>query len=100
MEENINCLGNEVLCICLRSFHLWGGLIFRMDDHDSSPNFIMILNSMFPSWIMILNNMFPNWIMILNSMFPSWMMTLNSMFPSWRMIQYFSHWVGDFLSLS
>ena len=89
MEENINCLGNEVLCICLRTFHLWGGLVFIMDDHDN-----------FPNWIMILNSMFPNWIMILNSMFSSWMMTLNSMFPSWRMIQYFSHWVGDFLSLS
>ena len=54
-------------CISLRTFHLWGGLVFIMDDHDN----------------------FSNWIMI-----------LNSMFPSWRMIRYFSHWVGDFLSLS
>ena len=67
-------------CISLRTFHLWGGLVFIMDDHDNSPN-----------WIMILNSMFSNWIMILNSMFPNWMMTLNSMFPSLRMIQYFSH---------
>ena len=52
------------LCVSLRTFHLWGGLVFIMDDHDK----------------------FPNWIMIPNSMFPSWMMTLNSMFPSWRMI--------------
>ena len=66
------------LCVSLRTFHLWGNLIFIMDDHDN----------------------FPNWIMILNSMFPSWIMTQNSMFPSLRMIQYFSHWVGDFLSLS
>ena len=64
VEENINWLGNEVLCICLRTFHLWGGLVFIRDDHDN----------------------FPNWIMILNSMFPSWRMTLNSMFPCWRMI--------------
>ena len=63
------------LCISLRTFHLRGGLVFRMDGHDN----------------------FPNWIIILNNMFPSWMMTLNNMFPSWRMIQYFSHYVGDFL---
>ena len=55
------------LCISLRTFHLWGGLVFIIDDHDN----------------------FPNWITILNSMFPSWMM-----------IQYLSHSVGDFLSLS
>ena len=55
------------LCVSLRTFHLWGGLVFIMDDHDN---------------------------------FPNWMMTLNSMFPSWMMIQYFSHWVGGFLSLS
>ena len=77
------------LCVSLRTFHLWDSLVFIMDDHDNSPN-----------WIMILNNMFHNWIIILNSMFSSLMMTLNNMFPSWRMIQYFSHWVGDFLSLS
>ena len=65
------------LCVSLCTFHLWGDLVFIMDDHDN----------------------FPNWIMILNSMFPSWIMTHNSMFPSLRMIQYFSHWVGDFLSL-
>ena len=23
-----------------------------------------------------------------------------SQFPNWRMIQYFAHWVGDFISLS
>ena len=75
------------LCISLRTFHLWGGLVFIMDDIDNFPNWIMILNSMFSSWKMTLNNMFPNW-----------MMTLNSMFPCWKMIQYFSHWVRDFLS--
>ena len=58
-----------------RTFHRRGGLVFIVDDHDS-----------FPNWIMILNSMFPNWMMTLNSMFPNWMMTLNSMFPSWRMI--------------
>ena len=67
MEENINCLENEVLCVSLRTFHLWGGLVFIMDDHDN---------------------------------FHNWMMTLNNMFPCWRMIRYFSHWVGEFLSLS
>ena len=67
VEEKINCLGTEVLCISLRTFHRWGGLVFIMDDHDN---------------------------------FPSWMMTHNSIFPCWRMIRYFSHWVGDFISLS
>ena len=66
------------MCVSLHTFYLWGGLVFIMYDHDN----------------------FPNWIMILNSTFPSWMMTLNSMFPSWRMIQYLSHLVEDFLSLS
>ena len=66
------------LCVSLRTLHLLGGLVFIMDDHGN----------------------FLNCIMIVNSMFPGWMMTLNSMFPSWRMIQYFSRWVGDFLSLS
>ena len=32
--------------------------------------------------------------------FPNWMMTQNSIFPCWRMIRCFSHWAGDFLSLS
>ena len=89
VEEKINCLGSEVLCVSLRTFHLWGGFVFIMDDHDNFHNWIMILISMFPSWMMTLNNMFPYW-----------MMTLNSMFPCWRMIQYFSHLVGDFLFLS
>ena len=89
MEENINFLGNEVLCICLRTFHLWSDMVFIMDNHDNFSNWIIILNSMFPSWMMTLNNMFHSWIM-----------TLNNIFPSWRMIQYLSHWVGDFLSLS
>ena len=52
------------LCMSLRTFQQWGGLVFIVDDHDN----------------------FPNWIMILNSMFPNWMMTLKSMFPSRRMI--------------
>ena len=68
-EEKINYLGNEFSVRSLRTFHLRGGLVFIMDDHDN----------------------FPNWIMIPNSMFPSWIMTLNSMFPNLRMIQYFSH---------
>ena len=69
VEEKINRLGNEVFCISLHTFHLWGGLIFIMNDYDD----------------------FPNWMMTLNSMFPSWMTILNNMFPSWRMIQYFYH---------
>ena len=77
------------LCVCLCTFHLLGGLVFIMDNHDN-----------FPNWIMIFNSMFPNWMITLNSMFPCWMIILNSMFSCWRMIQYFSHWVGDFLSLS
>ena len=63
-------------------------MVFIMDDHDN-----------FPNWMTTLNNMFPSWMTTLNNMFPSWMMTLNSMFPCWRMIQYFSHWRGDFISL-
>ena len=39
LEENINCLGNEVLCICLPTFHRWGDLVFIMGD--------------FPSWMVI-----------------------------------------------
>ena len=60
-----------------------------MDDHDN-----------FPNWIMTLNSMFPSWMMTLNSMFPSLMKILNSMFPYWKTIRYFSHLIGDFLSLS
>ena len=37
----------------VRTFHLWGGLVFIVDDHDNFPNWIMTLNSMFPSWMMI-----------------------------------------------
>ena len=37
------------LCVSLHTFHLWGDLVFIMDDHDNFPNWIMILNSMFPS---------------------------------------------------
>ena len=57
------------LSISLRNFHLWGDLVFIMDDHNSFSNWIMILNSMFPSLMMTLNSMFPSWRMILNSMF-------------------------------
>ena len=32
--------------------------------------------------------------------FSNWMMTRNRIFPCRRMTQCFSHWVGDFLSLS
>ena len=35
VEENINCLGNEVLCV---PFTGGGGLIFIVDDHDNFPN--------------------------------------------------------------
>ena len=41
-EEKINCLGNEVLCVCMSTFHRWGGLIFIMDDHDNFPSWMMI----------------------------------------------------------
>ena len=37
------------LCISLRTFHLWGDLVFIMDDHENFPNWIMTPNSMFPS---------------------------------------------------
>ena len=53
------------LCVSLRTFHLWGGSVFIMDDHDNIPNWIMILNSMFPGWMTTLNSMFPSWRMIL-----------------------------------
>ena len=55
MEEKINSLGNEVLCICLRTFHRWGGLVFIVDDHDNFPNWIMTLNSIFPNRMMTLS---------------------------------------------
>ena len=77
VEKKINCLENEILCVCLRTFHLWGNPVFIMDDHDN----------------------FSNWMVTLNSMFPSRVMTPNNMFPCWRVIQYFSHGIGDFLSL-
>ena len=32
--------------------------------------------------------------------FPNWMMIQNDIFPCWMIIRNFSHWVGDFLSLS
>ena len=53
VEEKINCLGNEVLCICLRTFHRWGDLVCIMDDHDNFPSWIMTQNSIFPFWRMI-----------------------------------------------
>ena len=36
--REVDCSVNEVLCICLRIFHLWGSLVFIMDDHDNFPN--------------------------------------------------------------
>ena len=30
------------LCVNLRIFHRWGGLIFIMDDHDNFPSWMMI----------------------------------------------------------
>ena len=53
VEKNINDLGNEVLCICLRTFHRWGGLMFIMDDYDNFPSWMMTQNSIFPCWRMI-----------------------------------------------
>ena len=35
VEEKINYLENEILCICLRTFHRWGDLIFIIDDYDN-----------------------------------------------------------------
>ena len=66
----MNYSGMKFWCISLRTFHLWGGLVFIMDDHDNFPNWMMTLNSMFPSWMMTLNSMFPCWTTTLNSMFP------------------------------
>ena len=43
VEENINYLENEFLCVCLCTFHLWGGPIFIMDDHDNFLNWMVIL---------------------------------------------------------
>ena len=63
VEENINCLGNEVLCICLRIFHRWGGLVFIMDDHDNFLSWMMTLNSIVPYRRTILNSIVPNWMM-------------------------------------
>ena len=37
-EKKINCSGNEFSVVSLRTFHLWGGLVFIMDDHDNFPN--------------------------------------------------------------
>ena len=53
VEEKINCLENEVLYICLHTFHRWGGLVFIMDDHDNFPSWMMTHNSIFPCWRMI-----------------------------------------------
>ena len=53
LEERINCLGKEVLCISLRTFLLWDGQVFIMDDHDNFPNWMVTLNSMFPCWRVI-----------------------------------------------
>ena len=47
-RRGLNCLGNEVLCICLRTFHRWGDLVFIMDDHDNFPSWMMTQNSIFP----------------------------------------------------
>ena len=69
VEEKINCLENEFLCVCLRTFHLWGDSVFIMDDHDNFPNLMVRLNSVFPSRVM----------------------TPNNMFPCWRVMRYFSH---------
>ena len=39
VEEKINCLRNEVLGVCLRTFHRWGGLVFIVGDF---PNWMLI----------------------------------------------------------
>ena len=53
VEEKINYLGNEVLCICLHTFYRWGGLVFIMEDHDNFPSWMMTQNNIFPCWKMI-----------------------------------------------
>ena len=35
VEENINCLGNEVF---VRTFHRWSGLVFIMGHHYQFPS--------------------------------------------------------------
>ena len=53
MEDKINCLENEFLCVCLRTFYRRGGLVFIMDDHDNFPSWMMTLNNIFSYWRMI-----------------------------------------------
>ena len=35
VEEKINYLGNEVLCVSPRTFYRWDDLVFIMDDCDN-----------------------------------------------------------------
>ena len=51
--REVQLLGNEVLCISLRTFHRWGGPVFIMNDHDNFPSWMMTHNSIFPCWRMI-----------------------------------------------
>ena len=44
VEEKINCLGNEFLCVPSPM----GGLVFIMGDHDNFPGRMMIRNDTFP----------------------------------------------------
>ena len=57
VEEKINCLGNEVLCV---HFTDGGGLVFIMGRHDQFPSWMMIQNDNFPSWMMI--RYFSRWV--------------------------------------
>ena len=53
VKEKINCLGNEVLCVCPPTFHRWDDLIFIMDDHGNFSSWMMTQNNIFPCWRMI-----------------------------------------------
>ena len=44
-EEKINCLRNEFF---VRTFHQWGDLVFKIDDHDNFHSWMMI--RIFPSF--------------------------------------------------
>ena len=66
MEENINCLGNEVLCICLRTFHRWGGLVcicFSQLDGDKDSllldkgfSFLIAVRLIRDNWKAVIGN--------------------------------------------
>ena len=45
--------GMNFLCVSLHTFHIWGGFVFIIDDHDNFHSWMMTLNSIFPYWRMI-----------------------------------------------